>query len=67
MSTVEEIKAAIEKLSDAQRSEIARFVNGWEDDDWDRQMKADAETGKLDHLLAQVDADIKAGNLREYP
>lgn len=67
MSTVEEIKHAIEKLSDRDRSEIARFVNGWEDDAWDRQMKADAAAGKFDRLIAEADAEIESGNLREFP
>lgn len=67
MSTVEEIKHAIQQLSASERGEIARFINGWEDDAWDRQMKADAQAGKLDRLIAQADADIEAGNLREFP
>ena len=67
MSTVEEIKVAIERLSEAQRREIARFASGWEDDEWDRQIQHDYDAGKLDALLKEVDADIKAGRLEEGP
>jgi hypothetical protein len=67
MSTVEEIKAAIEKLSEAERREVARFAGGWEDDAWDRQIQRDFDAGKLDALLKKVDEDIEAGRLEEGP
>jgi len=67
MSTVEEIKAAIEKLSETQRREIARFASGWQDDEWDRQIQRDFDNGKLDALLQEVDEDIEAGRLEEGP
>jgi hypothetical protein len=31
------------------------------DDDWDRQMKADAASGRLDQLMEQARADAAAG------
>lgn len=31
------------------------------DDDWDRQIKADATAGRLDHLVEEGRADIAAG------
>jgi hypothetical protein len=67
MSTVEEIKAAIAALTLEERAEVARALYDWEDDDWDRQMKADAASGKLDKLLKTVDQEIEAGNFRELP
>ena len=67
MSTVEEIKAAISKLSLSERGEIARWFHGWSDDEWDRQMADDLGAGKLDMVLKEVDEDIKAGRLREMP
>jgi len=66
MSTVEEIKVAIAKLSLAQRAELDVFLQQAEDA-WDRQMADDAKAGKFDRLLAQVDANIDSGNLREFP
>ncbi len=66
MSTVEEIKVAIEKLSPAERAELDALLDQAEDA-WDRQMMADAKAGKLDRLLARVDANIDSGNLREFP
>ncbi len=67
MSTVEEIKAAIQKLSLEQKAEIARWFHGWTDDEWDRQMAEDAAAGRLGKLLAQVDKEIESGQLNDLP
>jgi hypothetical protein len=65
--TVEEIKAALPKITLEERAEPARCLHGWEDDGWDTQMKRDLTAGKLDKLLKKVDADIKQGNLSDLP
>jgi len=67
MSTVEEIKSAIQKLSLEERAEVAKWIHGWEDDDWDRQMAADAKAGRLDKLLNEVRDDIRNDRLEEGP
>jgi hypothetical protein len=65
--SVEEIKAAIPKLSLEQRAELARCLHGWDDDEWDAQMKSDLAAGKLNKLLKKVEADIAKGNLSDLP
>ncbi|MSU51615.1 MAG: hypothetical protein EXS37_21420 [Opitutus sp.] len=50
MSTVQEIKSAIEQLSLEARAELIANLCGWTDDDWDRRMKADAAAGKFSVL-----------------
>jgi len=67
MSTVAEIKAAIPKLTLEERAEVARCLHGWEDDEWDRQMKENLAAGKLNGLLKKVDADIERGNYSDLP
>jgi hypothetical protein len=67
MSTVEEIKAAIEKLSIDDRARLERLLHGWADDEWDRQIAADASAGRLDGVLERVDRAIDAGHLRDLP
>ncbi len=62
-----EIKSAIQQLSLEQRAELAAWLHGWEDDDWDEQMKRDVASGKLDDVLREVEDDIKAGRVREMP
>ncbi|HVS71024.1 MAG TPA: hypothetical protein VHQ47_07205 [Phycisphaerae bacterium] len=67
MTTVDEIKAAIDRLSFEERAEIARYFHGWTDDEWDEQIKQDVDSGKLDALLKQVDDDIREGRLEDGP
>lgn len=68
MSTVEEIKAAIEALSPRERCELHALLHDWADDEWDKQMRADAEAGgKLHQLMLDAEADVRAGRLREFP
>jgi hypothetical protein len=67
MSTVEEIKAAIDRLPFDERAKLERLLHGWTDDEWDRQITSDAATGKLDRLLSEVDADIDSGSLEDAP
>ena len=62
-----EIKTAIEQLSFEERAELAAWLHGWNDDEWDEQMKRDVAAGKLDHIMREVDEDIRAGKLREMP
>jgi hypothetical protein len=68
MSRVEEIKAAIEQLSPEERCELAALLNPIEDDEWDRQMKKDAEPGgKLDRLMEAADKEYRQGESFPFP
>ena len=67
MSTVDEIKAAIGHLPPEEQARLADRVLERFDRDWDRQIAADIEAGKLDSLLEQVDRDAKVGDLRDTP
>jgi hypothetical protein len=64
MSTVQEIKSAIEQLSFESRAELIAELCGWSDDDWDRQMKADAAAGKFAALNEDADNAYGAGQLK---
>jgi hypothetical protein len=61
MSTVAEIKAAIDQLSPEERCELEALLHPYADDDWDRQMKRDAAAGKFDTLNRDSDAAHAAG------
>jgi hypothetical protein len=65
--SVDQIKTAIEQLSFEERAELAAWLHGWKDDEWDEQMKRDVASGRLDHILREVDEDIHAEKLREMP
>ncbi len=62
MSTVTEIKSAIGQLSLEERAEILSDLCDWPDDDWDRQMKADAAAGKF--TTFNREAAAKAANIK---
>jgi hypothetical protein len=65
--TVAEIKKAVESLSQEQRRELSAWLWELDADDWDRQMKADAEAGRLDRLAKQALDDHRAGRTRPVP
>ena len=68
VSKVEEIFSEIEKLSPRERCELHALLNPLPDDDWDKQMRADAEPGgKLHKLMLEAEEDAKAGRLRDLP
>ena len=54
MSMVAEIKEAIAKLSPREYCELMADLFPHADNDWDRQMKADAESGKLDFIDCSI-------------
>ena len=58
MTTVAEIRDAIESLSPRERAELNDFLQNLPEDDWDRQMAADAQPGgKLDKLMEEAKAE----------
>jgi hypothetical protein len=62
MSTVAEIKEAIAKLSPDEYCELmAELHPPLPDDEWDKQMKADAAAGRFDEMNRRAEKDFKAG------
>ncbi|PYK21086.1 MAG: hypothetical protein DME55_00290 [Verrucomicrobia bacterium] len=68
MSRVQEIKAAIEQLTPEERCELAALLNPVEEDDWDRQMKKDAEPGKkLHRIMEAANKEYEQGKSLPFP
>ena len=65
--SIEEIKAAIPKLTLEERAEVARVLHCWEDDDWDQQIREDLAKGKLNELLTRIDDDVNVGKFSPLP
>jgi hypothetical protein len=64
MSTVAEIKEAIAKLSPQEYCELmAELYQRLHDDEWDKQMKVDAASGKLDFIDRNVEKARREGTL----
>jgi hypothetical protein len=68
MSTVAEIKQAIDKLSPQERCELEALLHPWASDDWDRQMQADAKPGgKLHKMMSDSRKKAQTGTLLDFP
>ena len=64
MSTVEEIRTAIQRLSVEERAQITAELCGWTDDEWDCQLRNDAAAGKFAALNQEADSAQTAGQTR---
>ncbi len=65
--TIVEIKKAIECLSEKERCELNAWLQNWTSDAWDRQMEADAQSGKLDSLALEGEEALSKGECRPFP
>jgi len=62
MTTLVEIKAAIDRLSPREYAELLAMLHPPADDDaWDRQLAADAAAGRLDGLIAEAERSAENG------
>jgi hypothetical protein len=62
--SVQELKAAIRALPDADFQEVSRAVDEMEAERFDRALDDAARSGKLDPWLRKVDADIDADRVK---
>lgn len=60
MSTVAEIKQAIDRAAPQEYCELMSAPHPFEDDDWDRQMKADATAGKFAAMNEKAELEYAA-------
>ena len=65
MSNVEEIKAAIESLDAPDYVRLRQWFHEKDWANWDRQIEADSQSGKLDFLLAEAAEERKKGVLKD--
>jgi len=66
-ATVEKILKEVKSLSAQERQELWDRVATEESknlDEWEKQVERDSNAGKLDHLLAELKEDIKAGRVK---
>jgi hypothetical protein len=68
VSTVQEIKQAIDKLSFQERCELMVILTPPAYDEWDQQMLKDSEPGgNLDRLMESAHQDYQDGKCVEWP
>ena len=64
MGTLEEIKQAIEKLPREEFFELARRLSVRYSELWQEQVVRDAEDGKFNAVFAEIDEELKRGEVR---
>lgn len=62
MSTVQEIEAAIAKLSDHELASLRSWFREFDAKAWDRQFEEDVNAGKLDELASEALQEFRAGS-----
>jgi hypothetical protein len=67
VSAVVEIQEAIARLNETEREELRLWLDAYEEDDWDRQITADAASGRLDFLREQAETAKRENTLRPLP
>lgn len=65
MTTRLEVESAIKQLPESEVRNLAKWLQAYLDDAWDEQIESDIASGKLDHLIAQVETDIATNNVRD--
>jgi len=59
--SVQEIEKAIIQLSIQDFAKLVGWLDNYRAQLWDKQIEEDLKTGRLDALLAEVDAEYEAG------
>lgn len=59
-----EVESAIKQLPEHEVRNLAKWLQEYLDEMWDKQIEADLASGKLDRLIAQAEDDIATNNVR---
>lgn len=63
MMQLQEIETAIRQLSEEDVLALSKWLAEYQAQMWDKQVEADLEAGRLDDLLAEIDAEYAALHL----
>jgi len=65
MSKIDELKAEIERLPREGVAEIFRWLSEKDWELWDKEIEADAQTGRLDFLVREARDEKAKGKLKD--
>ena len=65
MLSISEIEKSISSLPPEALAQFRAWFEAFDADQWDRQLEADAKSGKLDRLADQARADFEKGRCKE--
>jgi hypothetical protein len=64
MSTVQDIKDAISKLSATDRASLSAWLAEADANEWDHELENDAQAGRLKWLADEARDDLRSGRCR---
>jgi hypothetical protein len=64
MSDIGKLEDQVRRLSPKELAEFRAWFAEFDAQVWDRQIEADSNAGKLDHLIQEAIAEYKAGKTR---
>ena len=67
MSTVKDIESAIARLDPKEVHAVAEWLQEYREELWDKQITADAKSGKLDTLIKKAKSGHRAGKASAFP
>jgi hypothetical protein len=67
MSTVAEIKSAIQKLDSKEIYQVGDWLDEFRERLFDEHIEADAKAGRLDKMIAKAKAGYRAGKATPFP
>ncbi len=59
--SLQELENAIRQLSADEFAQLAHWLDEYRADQWDKQIEADIQAGRLDEAGRRADADFEAG------
>jgi hypothetical protein len=60
-----EVESAIKQLPEDEIRNLAKWLQDYLDDAWDRQIESDFASGKLDRLIVQAETDMETHNVKD--
>jgi hypothetical protein len=64
MNSLPEIEAAIRHLSEVEARQLSNWLQEYLEEAWDKQIEADAKSGRLGKLIQQANQDIDANRVK---
>jgi hypothetical protein len=65
MSKIEELKAEVEKLPNAEFAQFVKWLTEKNWERWDQEIEADSNSGRLDFLVREAHKEKARGTLKD--
>ena len=62
--SVEEVEQAVSEFTAEELSSFRKWFADYDMAQWDKQIEADSEAGRLDHLVEEIESDIENGKVK---